>query len=202
LITVGVEPQAPGAALLVSVQQRPVRVDGTDTRPHAGDHQDLVADLEVLVLGQDPIGAGMAVVVDPVVAVPAGPAEPDLDKPRPDLLRPGLDGDGAGGARGVWDELVTRHGTGDLVIGGAPAVLPRLDAQPVGGERHRREAEPEQEPPPEPEPAHEVVQHGEGGQHDGHDDHHDGELGAHQPAFTTCDRWSHKRSSAPRLGDR
>ena len=85
-------------------------------------------------LGQDAVGAGPAVVVDPVVAIPAGPSIPELHQPRPDLLGRGRDGDRSGGAGRVGDEVVAGHGAADLLIRGPPAVLPGLGKEPIGAQ--------------------------------------------------------------------
>src|SRR5215217_2599405 len=82
----GVQSQAPDAVFLVTRDEVAVGLDFADPRAHAGKHQDLIADLELLQLGEDAVGAGLAVVVDPVVAVPATPAVAELHQPRPDPL--------------------------------------------------------------------------------------------------------------------
>ncbi len=90
-----------------------------------GTHREILADLEVLVLGQDVPGAGLAAVVDPVVAVPAGPSPTDLNEERPDLLRRGLDGDGASGVpRRVRNGLVVWQRPRNLLLGSPPVLLP------------------------------------------------------------------------------
>jgi len=85
-------------------------LDLADSWARAGEYLDLVAHLQLLELGDDVVGAGLAVVVDPVVAVPAGSAVADLDQPWPDLLGRGRDGDRSGGAGGAGEELVAGIG--------------------------------------------------------------------------------------------
>ena len=129
-----VQGQAPDAGFLVAGDEEAVGLDLADSRAYLPKHQDLVAHLQLLQLGEDAVGAWLAVVVDPVVAVPAGSAVAELDQPRPDLLGRGRDGDRSGGAGRVGDEVVAGHGPADLLISGAPAVLPGLDPAPVGSQ--------------------------------------------------------------------
>ncbi len=60
-------------------------------------HRHDVARGEILEFGNDVPCAGAPQVVEDVVAVPTGPSEPDLDQPRPDLLRGRGNGDRACG---------------------------------------------------------------------------------------------------------
>jgi hypothetical protein len=56
-------------------------------------HREDVPDRGPLELGNDPVRARNAAVVEPVVAVPARAPAPHLDEPRPDLARPNADRD-------------------------------------------------------------------------------------------------------------
>jgi len=81
-------------------QQRSVGLDGRyrPTGPRA--HRNHVADLQVLELGDDLIGARAVKdtkeAINPVVGVHPTPPVSHLHQPRPDLVGPGLDRDGAG----------------------------------------------------------------------------------------------------------
>ncbi len=103
----------------------------------SGTHREILTDLEMLPLGQDLPDAGLAAVVDPVVAVPAGSSPTDLDEERPDLLRRCRDRDSASGVpRRVRDDLIVGQEPRDLLLGGPPVLLPETVHQEV--RPHRR----------------------------------------------------------------
>jgi hypothetical protein len=129
-----VEVPEPGACGVVRAPEHPARfreVLAVHGRP--GAHGEVLADLEVLVFGQDVPGAGLAAVVDPVVAVPAGAAPADLHEPWPDLLWRRFDGHRSGGVpRGLGDDVVVREGTSGLLGGSAPVHLVGSEPADVG----------------------------------------------------------------------
>jgi hypothetical protein len=87
-----------------------------------------VADRQVLELWNDPLRAVPAQVVEPVIAVPTGPSQADLNQPRPDLFRRGGDRNGSRGVeRGPRNIVIARHRTPNLRIGRATAELPRTN---------------------------------------------------------------------------
>jgi hypothetical protein len=91
-------------------------------------HRYHVSGGEALELGDD----AAPQVVEDVVAIPARSREPDLQQPRPDLLRRGGDTDRSRGVeRGPGHELVTGQGTRNLLRGGAPRELPGANVPDV-----------------------------------------------------------------------
>jgi len=110
-----------------------------------GAHRDDVTRCEVLELGDDVPCAGARQIVEDVVAVPAGPSEPDLDQPRPDLLRACGNSDRARGVeRGAGHQLVAGQRMGHLVWCGPPRELPRTHIAGVD-KRYRRGSQQGQE---------------------------------------------------------
>src|ERR1022692_1336773 len=106
--------------------------------PHrgaAGSERELIADRDVLELRQDHIGAvhvQAEQVLDPVIAVRAGPAAAHLDQPGPDGARRSADRDCPGADEaGVGQQLVPRQLAGDLIGGSAPGQAPGTPEQRV-----------------------------------------------------------------------
>jgi hypothetical protein len=82
---------------------------------------DLVADLDVLPLGDDLVGAvdvAADQVLQRVVAVEAAPPLPELGDPGPDVVCRSMKGDGAGCREiAVGDEVVAVQGGVELLVG-------------------------------------------------------------------------------------
>jgi len=87
--------------------------------------------VQLLELRDDPVGAVNVTaqqVLQRVEAVEAAAALADLYQPGPDIFRRGIDGDRAGGGHlRERDQLVARHGAGDLRRRRAPPVVPVPD---------------------------------------------------------------------------
>ena len=101
-----------------------------------------VADLQVLQLGHDVVGATRAIAphgdVHPVRCVPAGAVrwEAHLHDPRPDLLGRGVDGDGSGRRpQRTRHDLVAGQRQARLVLSRASATAEALERQDAGGRR-------------------------------------------------------------------
>jgi hypothetical protein len=124
--------------------QEPVRLQPFHGEPAVclrGPVGDLVADLQLLVLGEEVVGAGAVgreqEPVDPAVGVPARPPPAHLDQPGPHGMGRCRDRDRVGGQRrGVGQQVVTGQRLSALLAGGAPG-LP----EPVQGgvAAHRRD---------------------------------------------------------------
>ena len=119
-------------AVLDAQDERPVALDRVDRPPGRPADGDDVAGPEILPLGEHALRArcldDAEQPVEHVHAVEPSPPVPHLHEPRPDLLRPRTDGDRARRAMArPGDELVPRHGPGDLLVGRAPPAHPRPD---------------------------------------------------------------------------
>jgi hypothetical protein len=96
---------------------------------YLGRKPDLVADLDVLPLGHDPVrtvDVATDEVLDEVVAVEATPPLPQLGDPRPHVLGRSANGDRTRRAEvGVRDQVIADEWVGELPFCGAPAKLSR-----------------------------------------------------------------------------
>ena len=135
--------------------------------------------VETVQARREPTGAPPAEVVDPVVAVPAGPVVPDLNEPRPHLLRRGRDGDGPGGAGRTRENLVARHRPPHFLVGGSPPRVPRTYEDPVDDQHDGSEAEAGCQPHPRAQGDRQCDQDGHRGQEGCQNDPHDRRLGPH-----------------------
>ncbi len=85
--------------------------------------RDGISDLDAQPLRMDPVGAPAPEIVDPVVAVPTGLAEPDLFEPWKDNARLGVEVDGPGGDEaGIGQQVVAGHWPVGLGAGRTPCV--------------------------------------------------------------------------------
>ena len=110
-----------------------------------GPRRDSIADVEVLQLPRDLLGARNPGVVEAVVAVPAAAAEPHLHEPRPDSPAGRIDRDRHRRASArVGDDLVAGKRASNLILGRAEVSQPRTADGRHGSactERKDREAD-------------------------------------------------------------
>src|ERR1039457_3502673 len=119
--------------------QRPALLHNGYTQPDLRGELDLVPDLDVLPLWDDPVRAADVTadqVLECVIAIEAAPPLPELGDPRPDLICRGVDGDGTGCHQvGGRDQVIAGQGGAGFFIGRTPAELPRPAYQDVGSRR-------------------------------------------------------------------
>ena len=75
----------------------------------SGQRREYVSCGNILVFGQDTLGAAMSTVVYEVVGVPSRTSRTHLDEPRPNILRRTMDRDGmADRTNRVWNQFISR----------------------------------------------------------------------------------------------
>src|SRR5439155_6983923 len=112
-------------------------------KPDLGMQPHLVAHPYLLPLWSDSIHAVDVTahqILQHVVTVEATPALSQLGEPRPDIRRSAANDDSPSRREiRVWEEVIARHHTRDLLVGCTPSELPQTDQEQVRSEGGRAE---------------------------------------------------------------